>query len=91
VDSDGFRRLMAEQRRRAKADSMARKTGHTDLSAYRGVLDSARPSTFTGYVEVATEATVRGLRWPPRRPCAGCFAPASPSPLSPPARRPVWC
>ena len=61
VDSDGFRRLMAEQRRRAKADSMARKTGHTDLSAYRGVLDSARPSTFTGYVEVATEATVRGL------------------------------
>src|SRR5674536_260143 len=61
VDSDGFRRLMAEQRRRAKADSMARKTGHTDLSAYRGVLDSAGPSTFTGYVQVATEATVRGL------------------------------
>ena len=32
VDEDGFRRLMAEQRTRAKADAEARKTGHADLS-----------------------------------------------------------
>src|SRR5690606_15613990 len=40
VDEDGFRRLMAEQRKRAKADAAARKTGHSDLSAYREVLDT---------------------------------------------------
>src|SRR4051812_20230788 len=34
VDEEGFRRLMSEQRTRAKADARARKTGHTDLSAY---------------------------------------------------------
>ena len=43
VDEDGFRRLMAEQRTRAKADAPARKTGHADLSAYRPVLDARRP------------------------------------------------
>ena len=32
VDEDGFRRLMAEQRARAKADAQAKKTAHLDLS-----------------------------------------------------------
>src|SRR3954452_2486969 len=40
VDQDGFRRLMADQRARAKADPAAPKTGHAGLSAYRGVLDN---------------------------------------------------
>ncbi len=35
VDEAGFRRLMAEQRARAKADAQAKKTAHTDLSVYR--------------------------------------------------------
>ncbi|MBT8224271.1 MAG: alanine--tRNA ligase [Dactylosporangium sp.] len=61
VDETGFRRLMAEQRRRAKADAQARKSGHADLSAYRGVLDSGGPVTFTGYTETARESTVRAL------------------------------
>ncbi|MFF0468184.1 alanine--tRNA ligase [Micromonospora zamorensis] len=61
VDDEGFRRLMADQRTRAKADAQARKTGHTDLSAYRSVLDSGGPVTFTGYSEVARESTVRAL------------------------------
>jgi alanyl-tRNA synthetase len=61
VDQDGFRRLMAEQRRRAKADAQARKTGHADLSAYRSVLDAGGPVEFTGYAEVAREAKVRAL------------------------------
>src|SRR5262249_30232224 len=34
VDQEGFRRLMTEQRTRAKADAQARKTGHADLSGY---------------------------------------------------------
>ena len=61
VDEAGFRRLMDEQRQRAKADSRAKKTGGADVSAYRGVLDTAGPSTFTGYDEIAGEGQVRAL------------------------------
>ena len=42
VDEDGFRRLMKEQRERAKADAKAKKSGHADLSAYRVVADNSR-------------------------------------------------
>ncbi|WP_030440139.1 alanine--tRNA ligase [Actinoplanes subtropicus] len=61
VDQDGFRRLMADQRARAKADAAARKTGHADLSAYRGVLDAGGPVEFTGYQEISRESRVRAL------------------------------
>jgi len=61
VDEEGFRRLMAEQRSRARHDARARKTGGTDVSAYRSVLDTAGPSTFTGYAEVERESAVVGL------------------------------
>jgi alanyl-tRNA synthetase len=61
VDQDGFRRLMADQRSRAKADAAARKTGHADLSAYRTALDAGGPVEFTGYQEVSRESRVRAL------------------------------
>jgi len=64
VDEEGFRRLMAEQRQRAKADAQARKTGglgDAASSAYRSVLDEAGTSRFTGYVEAEREARVTGL------------------------------
>ncbi|HEY3925598.1 MAG TPA: alanine--tRNA ligase [Acidothermaceae bacterium] len=62
VDEAGFRRLMDEQRQRAKADSKRKKTGAVDVSAYRGVLDAlGEPVVFTGYHEVSGDATVRGL------------------------------
>jgi alanyl-tRNA synthetase len=61
VDQEGFRRLMADQRSRAKADAQARKTGHLDLSAYRSVLDAGGPVQFTGYQEVTRESRVRAL------------------------------
>jgi alanyl-tRNA synthetase len=61
VDEPGFRKLMAEQRTRAKADAQARKTGHADLSAYRSVLDLGGPVEFTGYTELARESKVRAL------------------------------
>jgi len=61
VDEPGFRSLMEEQRRRAKEDSRAKKTGHVDVSAYRGLLDTAGATAFTGYGEVVSEATVKGL------------------------------
>ncbi|MDI6103610.1 alanine--tRNA ligase [Actinoplanes sp. NEAU-A12] len=61
VDQDGFRRLMADQRARAKADAAARKTGHADLSAYRSALDAGGPVEFTGYQEITRESRVRAL------------------------------
>ncbi|MGH3361496.1 MAG: alanine--tRNA ligase [Nocardioides sp.] len=62
VDEEGFRRLMSEQRDRAKADARAKKGAHVDARAYREVADSlGRAVEFTGYHEVVTEAAVRGL------------------------------
>src|SRR4029450_11461850 len=61
VDQEGFRRLMADQRSRAKADAAARKTGHADMSAYRAVLDQGGPVEFTGYAEVSRESRVRAV------------------------------
>jgi alanyl-tRNA synthetase len=61
VDEEGFRSLMAEQRSRAKADAKAKKTGGADTSAYRALLEGAGATQFTGYVEVASEGTLRGL------------------------------
>jgi alanyl-tRNA synthetase len=61
VDQDGFRRLMFEQRKRAKADAQARKTGHADLSAYRRVLEEGGRVEFTGYHEVSRETRLRAV------------------------------
>jgi alanyl-tRNA synthetase len=61
VDEDGFRRLMAEQKARARADAGARKAGPADTSAYRSVLDQHGPTAFTGYAEVSRESVVRGV------------------------------
>src|SRR5207248_7032196 len=61
VDEEGFRRLMTEQRQRAKADAAARRTGHGDASAYRAVLDRHGRTTFLGYTELTAEARVIGL------------------------------
>lgn len=60
VDEEGFRGLMAEQRRRAKADAAARKQAHTDLSAYRDLVDGG-PTEFTGFDELSTEARILGI------------------------------
>ena len=62
VDETGFRRLMTEQRDRAKADARSKKGAHRDASAYRAVADDlGRPVEFVGYADVVAEGTVRGL------------------------------
>ncbi|MBU6264422.1 MAG: alanine--tRNA ligase, partial [Actinomycetales bacterium] len=61
VDADGFRRLMKEQKDRAKADSKAKKSGHTDLTEYRKIADESGLSEFIGYSSIESEAKVRGL------------------------------
>jgi alanyl-tRNA synthetase len=61
VDEEGFRRLMKEQRERAKADARAKKSGHADLSAYRAVADASGSTEFTGYTATENESSVVGL------------------------------
>jgi alanyl-tRNA synthetase len=61
VDEEGFRRLMGEQRERAKKDAREKKTGNADISIYASLLEKAGKVTFTGYDDAAGEATIVGL------------------------------
>lgn len=61
VDEDGFKRLMNEQRERAKADAKAKKSGHTDVSEYRKVADLKGASTFIGYTHTSSESVINGI------------------------------
>ena len=62
VDEDGFRRLMKDQRDRARADARSKKSAHGDTSAYRFALDTlGRAVEFTGYDETVSEARVAGV------------------------------
>ena len=61
VDEDGFRRLMTEQRDRAKRDAAEKKTGNADISAFAELLERSGAVTFTGYDQISGEATVLGL------------------------------
>ena len=62
VDEEGFRTLMAEQKNRAKADAQAKKTGHTDLHAYRDIADAlTQPVDFLGYRTTTAPGRVAGL------------------------------
>ncbi len=61
VDQDGFRRLMQEQRDRAKADAAGRRTGHADGGLYRAVLDRHGNTEFLGYTDLTAESRIVGL------------------------------
>ena len=61
VDRDRFTVLMKEQRDRAKADSIARKSDYVATTAYKEILTVGGTAEFTGYIETSTEAQVTGL------------------------------
>ena len=62
VDEEGFRSLMAEQKERARADARSKKTGHTDVRVFHDIEKAmGGGSTFLGYTEQASEATVEAL------------------------------
>ena len=48
-------------RQRRRPTPRRKKTGHVDVGVYRSLLDASGATTFTGYVEVSSEATLRGL------------------------------
>jgi alanyl-tRNA synthetase len=60
VDESGFRRLMQEQKDRAKADAKSKKAGAQAVEVYRE-LRALGPTPFTGYTELGTESKVRGI------------------------------
>jgi alanyl-tRNA synthetase len=60
VDEPGFRRLMQEQRDRAKADAKSKKAGAAATDVYRE-LRALGLTPFTGYDELVTDSRVRGI------------------------------
>ena len=61
VDEDGFRRLMKEQKDRAKADAKSKKSGHTDVSVYRSIADKSGKTEFLGYSNISSESKLTGI------------------------------
>ncbi|ROS74556.1 alanine--tRNA ligase [Cellulomonas sp. PhB143] len=62
VDEKAFRSLMAEQRARARADALAKRTGGADLGAYESVEKQlSAPVQFLGYTQDHAAVTVTGL------------------------------
>ncbi len=61
VDEDGFRRLMKEQKDRAKADAKSKKSGHTDVSVYRTIADKSGKTDFLGYTHLSSESSITGV------------------------------
>ncbi|MDF8264173.1 alanine--tRNA ligase [Luteipulveratus flavus] len=60
VDEPGFRRLMQEQRDRAKADAKSKKAGHGSTEVWKE-LSAAGATDFQAYQALSCEATVSGL------------------------------
>ncbi len=60
VDEPGFRRLMQEQKNRAKADAKSKKAGAQAVEVYRDLRTSGE-TPFTGYTELTTQTRVRGV------------------------------
>ncbi len=62
VDEKAFRELMAEQKQRARADALAKKTGHADLRAYESISSElSKPVEFLGYTDTSSQVSVVGL------------------------------
>ena len=62
VDEPGFRRLMDEQRQRAREDARSKKGQHAATGAYRDIADKlGHRVDFTGYSDVVSEGAVSGI------------------------------
>lgn len=64
VDEQRFTELMNEQKQRARADAVAKKTGHVDAHVYHELaekLGKAKSVEFLGYTETTAPAKVVGI------------------------------
>lgn len=60
VDRDGFRRLMTQQRERAKADAKSKKSGHADTAIWKELRELGA-TDWQAYQALSTEGKVVGL------------------------------
>lgn len=76
VDEAEFRKLMQEQKDRARADAQAKKTGHVDAHIYHELQEKSGGKTnFLGYTESVAEGRVLGILLD-GQPAAAAEAPA---------------
>ena len=61
VDENGFRGLMKEQKERAQADARTKKSGHTDLTLYKNIIDKNGATQFVGYDNNQSESKLTGI------------------------------
>ncbi len=61
VDAEGFKRLMNEQRERAKADAKSRKAKLADLSVYKSAAETVGATRFVGYHANSAESKLGAL------------------------------
>jgi alanyl-tRNA synthetase len=62
VDEQAFRSLMQEQRTRARADALAKRTGGADVAAYEALeKELTAPVEFLGYTQTDASVRVTGL------------------------------
>ncbi|WP_099332003.1 alanine--tRNA ligase [Actinomyces minihominis] len=62
VDEAKFRRLMEEQKERARADARAKKAGHVDVKVFQEIAEGlGGGSEFIGYDSASGEAEIAGL------------------------------
>ncbi|MBV7363676.1 alanine--tRNA ligase [Actinomycetaceae bacterium TAE3-ERU4] len=62
VDQDSFRKLMQEQKDRARADALEKKTGHVDSRVYHDLMEKLGGAVnFLGYTDYIAQAKVMGL------------------------------
>ena len=61
IDAEGFKKLMQEQKNRAKADAKERKLGLADMQQYKTLAELAGVTTFIGYSQTSSESNLKGL------------------------------
>ena len=62
VDEQAFRALMQQQKDRARADALAKKSGHADNSAYEALRTAlSNPVEFVGYTDTESTSRLVGL------------------------------
>jgi len=62
VDEAEFRKLMSEQKQRARADALSKKTGHADLRAYEEMVQNrTEPHHFVGYTDTNANVRLTGM------------------------------
>src|SRR5690606_37799439 len=62
VDESSFRELMREQRERARADAIAKRSGRVDTAVYDALVkELAAPTQFLGYTDASSTSAVVGL------------------------------